>query len=225
MAEQKIPLPDRATVPITSVFIQYRDVEEDLAGNRRVVVRTAFPAEHPEGVSIPQVEARRLQGLGAVGAATSLEAAVSRALNPLDNRAEGATPAPAQLTVSPPPMGTPASGEFTAGDTGTGDVPGGDPVPPPPGPTTPGGDAGGGTTTAGSGDGFDARGKTVSEVAEWLRAEEPNGTKTVAAAHGDPEAAETLLEAENLVRGGDPRKTVVEPLRKIAESEQGGGGE
>jgi hypothetical protein len=64
---------------------------------------------------------------------------------------------------------------------------------------------------------FDARGKSVQEVVAWLQAEKPNAQATVAAAHDDPDAASTVLDAEVTASGDDPRATVEKPLQKIID--------
>lgn len=55
------------------------------------------------------------------------------------------------------------------------------------------------------------------ELVNWIRDEKPNAAAVVAAANNDPERAQALIDAENEASGGDPRKTVVEPLQKIAD--------
>lgn len=64
--------------------------------------------------------------------------------------------------------------------------------------------------------GFDARGKSASEVSDWITAEKPNAAATVAAAHGDADAARVVLEAESAASKGDPRQTVEAHLKRIA---------
>lgn len=56
------------------------------------------------------------------------------------------------------------------------------------------------------------------KLVAWIRDERPNATTVVQAAGGDPEKARMLIEAENEASGGDPRKTVIDPLTKIAQS-------
>jgi hypothetical protein len=189
---------------IKSVFATYRTVARDLAGNEREVTRTAFRGEE---VDVPESEAKRLDALGAV----EIEEVMARALNPTD-----VAPAPVgePVSVSPPPVGIPPAGEYVTGNTGAPDTE--------PSTVISGGtindrplDAPGGTTAFVVGD------KSVTEVADRLRSESPNATATVAAAGDDPGAAETLLEAERLVRDGDPRATVEKPLQAIIEREGG----
>lgn len=50
----------------------------------------------------------------------------------------------------------------------------------------------------------------------WIRDERPNAATVVAAAGDDPERAQALIDAENEASGGDPRKSVIDPLSKIA---------
>jgi hypothetical protein len=64
---------------------------------------------------------------------------------------------------------------------------------------------------------FDARGKSASEVSDWIQSERPNAATTVAAANDDPEAARVVLEAEAAAHEGDPRATVARPLEQIAD--------
>lgn len=54
------------------------------------------------------------------------------------------------------------------------------------------------------------------DLVAWIRDDRPNSAEVVAAAGDDPEKAEALIAAENEASGGDPRKSVVEPLGKIA---------
>lgn len=201
---------------IRAVFATYRDVTKSLAGQDREVTRTGFAGDE---VELLPSEEERLEALGALEPKDERRSselqdptgAISRALNPSDNVGEGgALTRTAPITVSPPSLGVPPEGGLLTGDTGTEDVQ------PPPGADVDGA-AGGG---AGE---FDARGKDLDEVQEWLRSERPTAPQVVSAAGDDPEAAETLLEAERLVRGGDPRATVEKPLQSIIDREQGGG--
>lgn len=192
---------------VRAVFVTYRKTVRSLTGQKREVSRTAFRNEElPDDV--PAAEVKRLDALGALDdldAATAL----ARALNPADNVAEGGGPTTEPVTVSPPGMGAAPAGDHTKGDTGT------EPVQPPPDVTPPGGGEG----EAGE---FDARGKSLDEAQAWLTAEpKPTAPQVVAAAHDDAEAAETLLEAERLTTGQDPRATVEKPLKKIIDADDG----
>jgi hypothetical protein len=185
------------------VFATVRVPVKGADGKDRIVRRTVQRGQPlPEGT--PQSEVDRLERAGAfVAEGDSLEAALARALNPADNHPEHRAAVSAPIpTVSPPPLGAAPEGPLTKGDTGAEDA---QPVP------------GAGEGGEEAGPGFDARGASLDDAQEWLREERPNAGDTVAAANGDPEAAETLLEAERLVRGGDPRATVEEPLQKIID--------
>lgn len=54
-------------------------------------------------------------------------------------------------------------------------------------------------------------------LVNWLKTAKPNATVVVAAAGDDPDKAIALMDAEEEATGGQPRKTVMEPLQKIAE--------
>jgi hypothetical protein len=54
------------------------------------------------------------------------------------------------------------------------------------------------------------------ELVAWIRDNRPNAGEVVARAGDDPDMARALIEAENEASGGDPRKSVIEPLEKIA---------
>lgn len=192
------------TATITAVFANYREVVTSLSGQEREVSRTAFRGQE---VDLPQREFDRLKALGAIESDQSTaQAVIARALNPLD-----VVPAPTAepVVVSPPPLGAAPAGDasLVEGDQGTADL-----QPP----TTVAGDAGAGITTTATG--YSAEGRSVTEVADWLRTESPNAPATVAAAGGDAETAETVLEAERLVRDGDPRSTVEQPLQRIIDA-------
>lgn len=62
---------------------------------------------------------------------------------------------------------------------------------------------------------------TTEDLAAYIEAQDLNAADTVALAQGDPGRAQAVLEAEQLAQGGDGRKTVAEPLSKLAG--QGGG--
>lgn len=58
-------------------------------------------------------------------------------------------------------------------------------------------------------------------LAAYIDEHSLNAEDTVALAGGDAAKAPAVLEAEKTAHGGDPRKTVAEPLEKLAKS--GGG--
>lgn len=67
---------------------------------------------------------------------------------------------------------------------------------------------------------FDVATAGVDEIVEYLREKKPTAKETVALAGGDPDIAQRVLDAELALasdEGGDPRKSVVDPLEKIAE--------
>jgi hypothetical protein len=68
---------------------------------------------------------------------------------------------------------------------------------------------------------FDARGKSATELSDWISSEKPNAPATIAAAHDDPATARTLIEAEQAAQGGDGRSTVVDKLAVIADRDEG----
>lgn len=219
MSPDTITEPEKTTVTVTGVFAQFVTTRKRITGKVEEVARTAFKGET---VEMPKTEADRLAELGMVRE-LSAQTVLDRALNPSDNVREGAVGGTQPVTVSPPSLGVPPQGDLTTGDTGTADV-----QPPP---ETPGGSeprrAVEPPAPEEAGDGFDARGKTLDEVRAWLREQKPNGPATIAAANDDAEAAETIVEAEKLVRGSDPRTTVVTPLQAIIDGAGGqpeGGG-
>lgn len=62
----------------------------------------------------------------------------------------------------------------------------------------------------------DASAPSHDELVTWIRDERPNSATVVERAGDDPEMAQALIDAENEASGGDPRKSVVEPLERIA---------
>jgi hypothetical protein len=62
----------------------------------------------------------------------------------------------------------------------------------------------------------DASAPSHDELVAWIRDERPNSATVVERAGDDPEMAQALIDAENEASGGDPRKSVVEPLERIA---------
>lgn len=61
----------------------------------------------------------------------------------------------------------------------------------------------------------------VQSLARWIQEDKPTVDETVDKAEGDPAKATTLLEAESVATGGDPRKGVVEGLEDIIEDGSG----
>jgi len=191
---------DRVEVTIKGVFAQYKDTFVDYAGETREVVRTA---ERGQTVEVPATEAALLRSLGVIEdpEADALAATLARAINPNDTNGPGHQPVP---SVSPPSGGVAPVGDLLTGDTGGPDSP---PVVP---------DAPAGSSAAAGGE-YDARGREVVEVIEWLEESKPNAGDTISAAQGDAAAAAVLIEAEDTVRGGDPRASVVKALQKIVD--------
>jgi hypothetical protein len=69
---------------------------------------------------------------------------------------------------------------------------------------------------------FDASEAGEDELVEYLQEHKPNAEATIALANGDPDTAQRLIDAEEAVateEGGEPRKTVIEGLEKIADKE------
>lgn len=86
------------------------------------------------------------------------------------------------------------------------------------GPDTASADAGGGSPA-----GVDLDGGSVEDAAAWLKGDadgKPKASEVVAAANGDVDRAQLLLEAEQSL-SGDPRKSVVDGLRKIIDGDGG----
>jgi hypothetical protein len=201
---------ERREVTVRTVFATYTDVVPSLVpgGNPRLVARSAARGET---VTIPAQEADRLEALGAIESPdqTAVDAVLERALNPADNIAEGgaAVAGVEPVTVSPPGLGVAPAGDRTKGDTGGEDA-------------QPSATASPGATDASAT--FDARDASLDDAQAWLRSARPTAPQVVAAANDDPEAAETLLEAERLVRSGDPRKTVEEGLQAVIDGDGSG---
>ena len=57
------------------------------------------------------------------------------------------------------------------------------------------------------------------KLVEWIRDGKPTAAQVVAAAGDDPEKANALMDAEEEASGGQPRKSVMEPLEKVASGE------
>lgn len=174
-----------------------------------------------------------------------VEETIRRGVNPTEGMPSLLELGP--VTVSPPGLGAQPQGfRLTAGDTGMEPlqppaVPprgpyeaetGAEPIPQEVADLAPRGSdiaqASSGKSAAelrqggGEGGAFDARGKSLSEVESWIREQRPTAPQTVAAAKGDAPTAETVLEAEKLAQGGDPRATVEGPLQKVIDSEGSG---
>jgi hypothetical protein len=213
---------------VAGVFVSYRTVQENYAGERVEVVASA---DRGQEIELPEQEAKRLDSLAMLAPegydGSDVEAAVEarkaavaenirRAIDPTAGLTGDLFPV-GEITVSPPSLGVPpAGGLIVEGDTGMPDITRATPsqaAGPPRGP---------GDVTADNGpsaEGFDARGKSVTEVSEWLDKANPNGPQTIAAAHDDAEAAETLKEAEELHTSGDARKTVIEGLDRVIKAD------
>jgi hypothetical protein len=54
------------------------------------------------------------------------------------------------------------------------------------------------------------------DLVVWIRDDQPTAREVVSAAGKDPENAKKLMAAEEEASGGQPRKSVMDPLRKIA---------
>jgi hypothetical protein len=54
------------------------------------------------------------------------------------------------------------------------------------------------------------------DLVAWIRDDKPTASEVVKAAEGNPEYAKKLIAAEEEASGSQPRKSVVDPLRKIA---------
>jgi hypothetical protein len=57
----------------------------------------------------------------------------------------------------------------------------------------------------------------VADIAVYIDDNNLNASQTVALAGGTVEGARKVIEAEQVASGGDGRKSVIEPLTKIAE--------
>jgi len=58
------------------------------------------------------------------------------------------------------------------------------------------------------------------QLVAWIKDDKPTAHEVVDAADGDPTRAEALLRAEEEASGGQPRKSVEEPLRKLQTDEE-----
>lgn len=56
---------------------------------------------------------------------------------------------------------------------------------------------------------------TVEDISEYIEEDHPTVQELIDATGGSPEIAEKILDAENNVTGGDPRKTLVEGLAEV----------
>jgi hypothetical protein len=54
------------------------------------------------------------------------------------------------------------------------------------------------------------------QLVNWIRNAKPTAPVVISAADGDPDKAAALMEAEEEATGGQPRKTVMDGLQKIA---------
>jgi hypothetical protein len=54
------------------------------------------------------------------------------------------------------------------------------------------------------------------ELVAWIRDDQPPAKEVVSAAKGNPDNAKKLMAAEEEASGSQPRKSVMDPLRKIA---------
>jgi hypothetical protein len=55
------------------------------------------------------------------------------------------------------------------------------------------------------------------DLVAWIRDDQPSAREVVTSAENDPEKAKKLMAAEKEASGSQPRKSVMDPLRKIAE--------
>lgn len=60
---------------------------------------------------------------------------------------------------------------------------------------------------------------THDDLVVWIRDDQPTAKEVVAAAGNDPDKAQKLMAAEEEASGSQPRKSVMDPLRKIAGTE------
>lgn len=59
----------------------------------------------------------------------------------------------------------------------------------------------------------------VQELAEWIENDEPTVADLIEYVGSDPALAQRVIEAEGIATGGDPRKTLIAELEKIAATE------
>jgi hypothetical protein len=57
---------------------------------------------------------------------------------------------------------------------------------------------------------------THDELVAWIRDDQPPAKEVVSSAGNDPDKARKLMAAEEEASGSQPRKSVMDPLRKIA---------
>lgn len=216
---------------VRGVFANYRRTVVAPDGSERVGLAMKTRGEYIGDDAAPG-EIERLESLGMlmpeggeIDDVRALEEAVTRALNPLDVIRETPTPT---MSVSPPPLGATPLGEFTTGDTGIDPADQPDPLPTGTIVTTSPGvnaeqealDAQRAGTNLPRTDAPDP--EDTGALAEFIANEKLNAGDTVALAEGDPDRAALVLEAERNATGGDPRKTVEEPLQKIIDQGDGG---
>ena len=72
------------------------------------------------------------------------------------------------------------------------------------------------TGSAGAGSELDLNYDDQEQLVNWIKAAKPNANEVIAAAQGDPDKAAALMDAESEATGGQPRKTVMDGLSKIA---------
>jgi hypothetical protein len=69
---------------------------------------------------------------------------------------------------------------------------------------------------AGAGSAPDLNYDDQDQLVNWIRDSKPTAPEVIAAADGDPDKAAALMDAEDEATGGQPRKTVMDGLQKIA---------
>jgi hypothetical protein len=229
-------MPEMEKRVVAHVFANYKTVQRNYAGELVEVLPTAARGDE---IEVPVEEAARLEQFGTLAPRgwspgdvfaaiearrAAVEETIRRGVNPTEGLPHDLFAGP-RVTVSPPGGGAEPEGySMHAGDVGMPDV---QPAAAPADDRAAAGRAlnrepVGGADAA---EGYDARGRDLTEVAAWIEAAKPNAQQTVAAARDDAAAAETVLEAERLTHGGDPRSTVEGPLQRIIESEGQGGDE
>jgi len=72
--------------------------------------------------------------------------------------------------------------------------------------------------SAGAGTEPDLNFDDQDQLVNWIRDAKPNAATVVGAAGNDPDKAAALMDAEREATGGQPRKTVMDGLQKIASS-------
>jgi hypothetical protein len=59
----------------------------------------------------------------------------------------------------------------------------------------------------------------VQELATWIENDEPTVADLIEYVGSDPALAKRVIEAEGIATGGDPRKTLIAELKKVAATE------